>query len=103
MLLISVQASAQNVGIGVPNPGAKLEVAGGVKISDSNNIGGQVRIISGTPGAGEMLTSDATGLATWQTISPTTYSIGLHPELGGYVFWVSSDGKQGLVAETQNQ
>lgn len=32
-----------------------------------------------------------------------TYSIGLNPELGGYVFWVSSDGKHGLVVETINQ
>ena len=32
-----------------------------------------------------------------------TYTIGLWPELGGYVFWVSADGKHGLVAETQNQ
>ena len=32
-----------------------------------------------------------------------TYSIGLWPELGGYVFRVSPDGKHGLVAETQDQ
>jgi hypothetical protein len=32
-----------------------------------------------------------------------TYTIGLWPELGGYVFWVSADGKHGLVAETQEQ
>jgi hypothetical protein len=27
----------------------------------------------------------------------------LWPELGGYVFWISADGKHGLVAETQDQ
>lgn len=102
-LFFALTIIGQNVGIGVPNPGAKLEVAGGVKISDSINIGGQVRILSGTPGAGKMLTSDATGVASWQTISPPVYTIGLQPELGGYVFWVSTDGKQGLVAETQDQ
>jgi hypothetical protein len=32
-----------------------------------------------------------------------TYTIGLWPELGGYVFWVSTDGKHGLVADTQDQ
>jgi hypothetical protein len=36
------------------------------------------------------------------TISPS-YTIGLWPELGGYVLWVSADGKHGLVAETQDQ
>ncbi len=32
-----------------------------------------------------------------------TYTIGLWPELGGYVFWVSADNKHGLVAETVDQ
>lgn len=32
-----------------------------------------------------------------------TYTIGLWPELGGYVFRISADGKHGLVAETQDQ
>ena len=36
-------------------------------------------------------------------ISSRTYTIGLWPELGGYVFWISVDGKHGLVAETQDQ
>ena len=31
------------------------------------------------------------------------YTVGLWPELGGYVFWVSPDGKHGLVSETQDQ
>jgi|GEM_PF-1661200 len=43
-----------NTGIGTLNPGAKLEVAG------------QVKITGGTPGTGKVLTSDANGLATWQ-------------------------------------
>ncbi len=44
-----------NIGIGTAAPGTKLEVAG------------QVKITGGTPGAGKVLTSDAAGLATWQT------------------------------------
>lgn len=47
--------SSGNVGIGTTTPGAKLEVAG------------QVKITGGTPGANKVLTSDAAGLATWQT------------------------------------
>lgn len=37
------------------------------------------------------------------TAAERTYKIGLYPELGGYVFQVSSDGKHGLVVETQDQ
>ena len=35
--------------------------------------------------------------------STPTYTIGLWPELGGYVFRISSDGKHGLVSETIDQ
>ncbi len=48
-----------NVGIGILTPGAKLEVAG------------QIKITGGSPGAGKVLTSDANGLATWGTVSGT--------------------------------
>ena len=44
-----------NVGIGTDTPGAKLDVAGTIKITD------------GSQGAGKVLTSDANGLATWTT------------------------------------
>ncbi len=49
-----------NVGIGTPNPGAKLEVNGQVKITD------------GSEGAGLVLTSDASGLASWQAAGGIT-------------------------------
>lgn len=51
-----------NVGIGTAAPGAKLEVAG------------QVKITGGAPGAGKVLTSNAAGLATWE--NPAAGSIG---------------------------
>jgi trimeric autotransporter adhesin len=46
-----------NIGIWVSNPSAKLEV------------NGQIEITGGSPGAGKVLTSDAVGLASWQTPS----------------------------------
>ncbi|MBI2566980.1 MAG: hypothetical protein HYV63_08130 [Candidatus Schekmanbacteria bacterium] len=55
-----------SVGVGTASPGAKLEVAG------------QVKIAGGSPGAGKVLTSDAAGLGSWQTPSP-----GANPAYGG--------------------
>ena len=73
-----------NVGVGTPTPGAKLEVAG------------QVKITGGTPGAGKVLTSDASGLGSWQSPPsgvPSGYSI-IGPSLtppSGYTYIGSFD------------
>jgi hypothetical protein len=64
-----------NVGIGTTNPGAKLEVAG------------QVKITGGSPGAGRVLTSDASGLGTWQ------------PPGGGGNVLTSNNGQHILVMQ----
>jgi len=45
---------AGSVGVGTAAPGAKLDVAGTVRIQD------------GTQGSGKVLTSDASGAASWQ-------------------------------------
>lgn len=50
-----------NVGVGASSPDAKLEVAG------------QVKITGGSPGAGRVLTSSATGLGTWKAITTDYY------------------------------
>ncbi|SFB96379.1 hypothetical protein SAMN05421780_102115 [Flexibacter flexilis DSM 6793] len=55
--VMSLRANG-NVGIGTTAPTAKLEVAG------------QVKITGGSPAAGAVLTSDATGLASWQVPTP---------------------------------
>lgn len=53
-------SNGTNVGIGTDTPGAKLDVAGTVKITD------------GTQGAGKILTSDVNGLATWAPAAAST-------------------------------
>lgn len=53
-------AVAQNVGIGTSTPTAKLHINGTFKVAD------------GTQGTGKILTSDATGLASWQPPPPPT-------------------------------
>ena len=48
------------VGIGTTSPAAKLEIAG------------QIKITGGAPGAGKVLTSDASGLAAWSAANAGT-------------------------------
>ena len=98
----SFQLLFQNVGMASPTPFAKLEVAGGVKISDSIYIGSHVRILSGDPGAGKVLTSNPTGLASWLTTRPTPHFIG-ESYGGGIVFYVYDNGQNGLIAATADQ
>ncbi len=51
---------SSKLGIGVISPTYALEV------------NGQVKITGGTPGAGKVLTSDASGIATWETPATST-------------------------------
>jgi len=54
--------------------------------------------------AGQVLTINATGAASWQDAgAAVTYTTGLNNALGGFVFYVTPDGKHGLVAETIDQ
>jgi hypothetical protein len=50
--------------------------------------------------SGNVLTSDGT---TWTSAAASpTYSIGLNADLGGYVFYVTPNGKHGLVAAIED-
>lgn len=81
-----------NVGIGVTDPDASLEV------------NGQLKITGGSPGVNKVLVSDADGLATWSESPPppvTTYAVGDFAQ-GGVVFWVSANGQHGKVVSIYN-
>jgi hypothetical protein len=58
LVLGGTGADAVKVGIGTQTPSTTLEVIG------------QVKITGGSPGVDKVLTSDANGLATWQTPAP---------------------------------
>ncbi|KKS33987.1 MAG: hypothetical protein UU96_C0010G0002 [Parcubacteria group bacterium GW2011_GWC2_42_13] len=70
-----------SVGIGTASPEARLDVAGNVKIAD------------GTQGQSKVLTSDSSGVASWQTpsavsITPVykTFGAGPNQVIGNYTF-----------------
>ncbi|HOB85364.1 MAG TPA: hypothetical protein PK521_14440 [Bacteroidales bacterium] len=54
--ILYIDRDDRNIGIGTSTPTTELEV------------NGQIKINGGTPAAGKVLTSDATGLATWKSI-----------------------------------
>ena len=89
---------------GFPGPIGMIGATGPQGPAGTNGINGQGVPTGGT--ASQVLAKiDGTNYNTqWVTPATTpTYTIGLWPELGGYVFWISADGKHGLVAETQDQ
>ncbi len=74
-----------------------LVVRGGVGIAGNLTVGGTIEIDGGSPAAGKVLTSDATGIASWSygvgstvVTSTTTYAITLAE---AYVFYTgTADG-----------
>ncbi|MCU0395453.1 MAG: tail fiber domain-containing protein [Chitinophagaceae bacterium] len=84
-----------NIGIGTATPGSSLEVAGQIKLS------------GGTPGTGKVLTSDANGLASWQTPAPdglvlpysntVTYNLQAFKVVNTEGIGIRSEGNTGVV------
>lgn len=72
--------AAGNVGIGITTPAYKLDVAG------NTNIAGQIRIQGGSPGAGKVLTSDTSGLASWATVSGSIPALVTKDDFSGTPF-----------------
>jgi trimeric autotransporter adhesin len=83
MPLIYGDFSTDRVGIGTITPAAALDVNGQIKIS------------GGSPGTGKVLTSNAAGLATWQTPVSTGDNLGDHiakQNIQLNANWLSGDG-----------
>ena len=86
--LLFINGGSQRVGIGTDSPTAKLDIQGTLRVAD------------GTQGAGKVLTSDASGVASWANAS--THFIG-ESYGGGKVFYVYDNGQHGLIAATSDQ
>jgi hypothetical protein len=84
---MTLQKTTGNLGIGITTPTEKLEVAGKTKTTN-------LQVTTGA-GDGKILTSDATGNATWQTNS-SIHTIGENYG-GGLVFFVYDGGRHGLI------
>lgn len=69
--------------------------------TETDLTGGSNYVISGTSQL--MSVPYALHAKVAESVSSPVYSIGYSPELGGYVFMVSADGKHGLVCETTDQ
>jgi len=83
-----------DLGIGVTDPTAKLDIAGTIKIVD------------GTEGAGKVLSSDVSGNASWQTpvLPPTLCGLSIgDTHQGGIIFYLDASGCHGLIAAPTDQ
>ena len=69
--------------------------------TETDLTGGSNYVISGTSQL--MSVPYALHAKVAESVSSPVYSTGYSPELGGYVFMVSADGKHGLVCETIDQ
>lgn len=64
---VKVAIMGGSVGIGTTSPGATLEVDG------TAVFGGQIRIADSSQGFGKVLTSDASGYASWRNLPPACF------------------------------
>ncbi len=97
------------VGIGNTNPLAKLDVAGGVKIQDTLNVGSHLNVegilkINGNAGtANQILVSNGnTASPTWQNMAPIPtgfQNFEVFEASGGTVTWVVPTGVTKLIFE----
>jgi|SRR5579859_567334 len=75
--------SGNHVGVNTPNPGATLDVTGNIKIAD------------GTQGPGKVLTSDAAGAASWQSVGIPSGAVMFFNLTGCPAGWTELTAAQG--------
>ena len=83
-------ASGGAVGIGTTTPSEKLEVSGSIKMVD------------GTQGSGKVLTSDASGKASWQTPSGGGFAGAVNVSSTPYTITSSDSGKAFYYSNNAN-
>ena len=93
----ALYAKTSGNGQGPTGPTGPQGIAGPVGATGSAGQGGVTQA-----GLGILVVGTGTAIDPY-IVSSKIYTIGLWPELGGYVFRISADGRHGLVAETQNQ
>jgi hypothetical protein len=100
----SVNTSGTYTGAGFRTPSGTssqyLMADGSVSSTGPQGADGQGAII--IAGSGINVTGTGTDNDPY-IVSSKIYTIGFWPELGGYVFRISADGRHGLVAETKDQ
>jgi hypothetical protein len=69
---ITGAATISNTTTSTSSTSGALVVRGGVGVAGNLTVGGTIEIDGGSPGAGKVLTSDATGLATWSNAVGST-------------------------------
>lgn len=77
-----------------------LIVRGGVGIASDVKIGGTIEIDGGSPGAGKVLTSDATGVASWQNSGGTITTLsatGTATSTASYIIFTGSTASQTIT------
>ena len=88
--LLFNDGSKIGIGTTTPSPNAKLEIAG------------QIKIVDGTQAAGKVLTSDASGLASWQT--PIGGVVGWTEDVAGNKIYTTNTGRTvGIGTKTPSQ
>ena len=66
-VLFATGSNQLSIGNWIYGTSGNIGIGTGTALTAKLTVAGQVQITGGSPGAGKVLTSDATGLATWQS------------------------------------